>query len=85
MGAYSFEKHPPFAITAIRQTPIIGNNFYHGPEYKMTKPCCVVFPCGLVLDDHYVWVVFGRQDHEIWMAKLDKKGLYDSMIPATSK
>lgn len=81
MGAYTFENHPPFAITAISQNPIIGKNFYHGPEYKMIKPCRVVFPCGIVLDDHFVWVVFGRQDHEIWMAKLEKKGLYESLIP----
>lgn len=26
------------------------------------------------MDEHFIWVVFGRQDHEIWMAKLDKKG-----------
>lgn len=85
MGAYCFEKHPPFAITAISKQPIIGEKFYHGPEYKMTKPCRVVFPCGFVMDDHYVWIVFGRQDHEIQVAKLDKKELYDSMVPVNVK
>ncbi len=81
MGAYTFESEPPFAITAISQSPLVGENFYHGPEYEMIKPCRVVFPCGIVIDDSFVWVVFGRQDHEVWMAKLEKKKLYESLIP----
>lgn len=79
MGAYTFEDRPPFRITAISKEPIIGKHFYHGPEYTMCKPCRVVFPCGFIMDEQFIWVVFGRQDHEIWMAKLDKKGLYDNM------
>ncbi len=85
MGAYTFAKEPPFAITAMSQSPIIGKNFYHGPEYTMIKPCRVVFPCGIVIDDQCVWVVFGRQDHEVWMAKLDKRGLYANLIPVIPK
>lgn len=82
MGAYTFEDVPPFKITAISKEPIIGKQFYSGPEYNMCKPCRVVFPCGFIMDEQFVWVVFGRQDHEIWMAKLDKKGLYDNMEEA---
>lgn len=85
MGAYTFESHFPFAMTAISQHPIIGKNFYHGQEYHMFKPCRVVFPCGIVIDDQFIWVVFGRQDHEVWMAKLEKKGLYESLVPVISK
>jgi hypothetical protein len=79
MGAYTFENHPPFKVTSMSKEPIIGKHFYHGPEYSMCKPCRVVFPCGFVMDEQFIWVVFGRQDHEIWMAKLDKKGVYDNM------
>ncbi len=79
MGAYTFENHPPFRVTAISKEPIIGKHFYHGPEYVMCKPCRVVFPCGFIMDEQFIWIVFGRQDHEVWMAKLDKKGLYDSL------
>ena len=81
MGAYTFEDHPPFRVTAICKEPIVGKHFYHGPEYTMCKPCRVVFPCGYVMDEQFIWVVYGRQDHEIWMAKLEKKGLYDNMEP----
>ena len=84
IGAYTFESHPPFAVTCMSEDPIIGKNFYHGPEYEMIKPCRAVFPCGIVVDDAFVWAVFGRQDHEVWMAKLDKRGLYESMRPVAS-
>lgn len=81
MGAYTFEDHPPFQVTAMSKEPIVGKHFYHGPEYTMCKPCRVVFPCGYVMDKEFIWVVYGRQDHEIWMAKLEKKGLYSNMEP----
>ncbi len=84
MGAYTFENRPPFAITSISSQPIIGKQFYSGPDYLMTKPCRVVFPCGFVTDDQYIWVVFGKQDHEAWVTKLDKKGLYQSLVPIES-
>lgn len=79
MGAYTFEDHPPFRITAMSKEPIIGQHFYVGSEYNMCKPCRVVFPCGFIMDKQFIWVVFGRQDHEIWMTKLDKQGLYSRM------
>ena len=81
MGAYTFERHPPFAITAVSPFPIVGKDFYHGPEYKTVKPLLVVFPCGFVMNDRFVWVVYGKQDHEAWVVKLDKKRLYESLVP----
>lgn len=84
MGAYTFSASPPFEITRISKEPIVGKNFYDGPAYKTWKPLRVVFPGGFVFDDHFIWVVYGRQDHELWVAKLDKKGLLNSLIPVNS-
>lgn len=85
MGAYTFSLHPPFEITSISPHPIIGKNFYHGKMYKpYWGSVNVVFPCGFIFDDHYIWVSYGRQDHEIWISKLDKQGLLDSLIPVMS-
>ncbi len=73
MGAYLFSAHPPFAITHISTDPIIGKQFYQGKVYKpYWKPVQVVFPCGYIFDDSYIWISYGRQDHEIWICKLDK-------------
>jgi predicted GH43/DUF377 family glycosyl hydrolase len=82
MGAYTFESEPPFAIKKISPEPIIGKNFYRGETYQpYWKPISAVFPCGYIADGDFLWICYGRQDHETWIAKLDKKGLLNSLIP----
>ena len=81
MGAYTFAKEPPFEITRISPEPIVGKNFYHGKLHNTWKPLHVVFPAGCIIDKNHVWISYGRQDHEIWIAKLDKKKLIDSLTP----
>jgi len=84
MGAYTFSSKPPFAITKISPNPIIGKDFYNGVAHKTWKPLHVVFPRGFVMDDQYIWVSYGRQDFEMWVVKLDKKGLLNSLVPVSS-
>lgn len=82
MGAYTFSAEPPFNITKVSQSPIIGENFYHGPKYSpYWGSVRVVFPCGILIDENYVWVSYGRQDHECWIVKMDKKKLMESLVP----
>lgn len=82
IGAYLFDKDPPFAIKKISPKPIVKKEFYEGPMYNTWKPLRVVFPGGFVYDEKSIWVFYGRQDHEIWVVKLDKKGLLESLIPS---
>lgn len=82
MGAYTFSIDPPFEITAVSPEPIVGKGFYHGPIYKpYWHPVRAIFPCGFIFDDSFIWIAYGRQDHEIWIVKLDKEGLMRSLIP----
>lgn len=82
MGAYTFSTHPPFDLTAISANPIVGADFYEGRQYKpYWKPIKCVFPCGYTADEHHLWVVYGRDDYEVWVAKLDKQRLLNSLIP----
>jgi predicted GH43/DUF377 family glycosyl hydrolase len=82
MGAYTFSNEPPFAITAISPSPIIGKGFYNGINYAhYWKPVRCVFPCGYIFDEKFIWIAYGRDDHECWIAKLDKKGLLESLEP----
>jgi predicted GH43/DUF377 family glycosyl hydrolase len=83
MGAYTFSLTPPFQITQISPHPIIGKTFYTSPAYKTWKPLRVVFPGGYVFDDHFIWIVYGKQDFEMWVVQLDKKKLFESLIPVT--
>lgn len=82
IGAYTFSSDPPFAITAISPEPIIGKNFYSGTRYKpYWKPVRCVFPCGYVYDENFIWIVYGRDDHEAWVAKLNWHNLLKSLTP----
>lgn len=86
MGAYSFEAKPPFRITHISPEPIIGMNFYDGDIYNpYWKPIKVVFPGGFIYDDKIIWIVYGKHDHEIWVVKIDKEGLLNSLVPVAQK
>lgn len=80
VGAYTFSAYPPFEITQISSQPIIGKNFYEGKSYKpYWHPIQAVFPCGFIFDEQYIWITYGRQDHEIWAVKLDKQKLLQSL------
>lgn len=89
MGAYTFNRDYPFNITRVSSQPIISNQvnnaikrFYVGAEYKpYWGSVMAVFPCGFIMDSDFIWLTFGRQDHEMWVAKLDKKKLYESLVP----
>ncbi len=82
MGAYTFRKDPPFNITRISPKPIVGKNFYEGAVYKpYWKPVKVVFPCGFISDTDFIWIAYGRDDHEMWVTTLDKKALLESLMP----
>jgi predicted GH43/DUF377 family glycosyl hydrolase len=81
VGAYTFSAHPPFEIQSISPVPIVGKKWYHGKEYKpYWNPVQVVFPCGLLIENDYIYLSYGRQDHEMWISKIDKKQLYQSLV-----
>jgi predicted GH43/DUF377 family glycosyl hydrolase len=83
-GAYIFNNKPPFNITQISPNPIIGEGFYSPNNYKpYWKSVMAIFPCGYIHDNDYIWVVYGKYDHELWVSKLDKKALLESLVDAS--
>jgi hypothetical protein len=85
MGAYTFEAQYPFAITGISPHPIVANSFYHGPMYNTWKPLRVIFPSGFIVEGNDIWVSYGRQDHEMWVVKMDKTKLLSSLKPVVTQ
>lgn len=81
MGAYTFSKEKPFALTSISKEPLVGPGFYSGPSHRTWRPMRVVFPMGLVVDGPHLLVAYGVQDHEVWIVKFDKNKLKKSLIP----
>jgi predicted GH43/DUF377 family glycosyl hydrolase len=81
MGAYTFQKESPHKLTAISPRPIVGEGFYSGPQFKgYWKPVRAVFPGGYVFDDNNIWVAYGKDDADVWVAKLDRRALMDSLV-----
>lgn len=85
IGAYTYSAEPPFQITKISPEPIMAKNFYNGPPQNTWKPLRVVFPCGHITEGNSIYLAYGRQDHECWIAKIDKQGLLNSLVPVTTK
>lgn len=81
LGAYLFDTEPPFTIEKISPKPIVGPNFYIGKNYPSYWTAIqAVFPCGLVQKGPHLWVSYGRQDHECWVAQIDTQILLNSLI-----
>lgn len=80
IGAYTFAAHPPFLILRISQQPIIESSFYKGNIKTLWGTMRVLFPGGLIVDEEFIWVAYGKQDREIWIAKMDKKRLLESLV-----
>ena len=76
-GAYTFSAEPPFEITQISPTPILGEGFYALSSHEKR----VIFPGGFVVDGPYIHLAYGKDDCEIWIATLDKAALQKSLIP----
>ena len=71
MGAYTFSAEPPFNITKMTPEPIIGEAFYTPSNYNKR----VIFPGGFVVSDSVIYVAYGKDDSEMWVATLDKEAL----------
>ena len=81
MGAYTFSSKPPFSINKISPYPIIEEGFYEeGFSYKK-----VIFPGGFVVKEDKIFLAYGKDDSQIWIATLDLKGLKNSLILVDQK
>ena len=83
MGAYTFADKPPFRILRRSMKPFFAKHFYVTHIHRTVQPPRVVFPGGYVTDknNNFAWVVFGRQDCDMWVTKIDVKGLLESLVP----
>ena len=76
-GAYTFSAEPPFSINKISLQPIIAGDFYT-PSFLEKR---VIFPGGFVVSGNRLYMAYGKDDCEIWIATLDLGELKKSLIP----
>ncbi len=85
MGAAIFDSAPPFSMTYISKEPIIGAGFFTGQVHKQYWGSWRgIFPGGFICEGEHIYIVYGRQNCEMWVVKLDKKELMDSLVPVSS-
>lgn len=77
MGAYSFSPEPPFHLTKVSQVPLDTPGFYTYSSYNKR----VIYPGGFVVEGNNLYLVYGKDDSEIWIATIDINELKKSMIP----
>lgn len=77
MGAYTFAPNPPFTVTKMSPYPIIGKGFYTRSDSEKK----VIFPGGFAHKGKYLYVAYGKDDREIWVAVIDKDKLFASLKP----
>jgi predicted GH43/DUF377 family glycosyl hydrolase len=77
MGAYTFDKEPPFAIRRMTREPIAT------PEAADAGMGAtrIIFPQGLVDDGNRFLVSCGRNDASIQVLTFDKQALFDHLLP----
>lgn len=82
MGAYTFSLDPPFRLLSYSPFPIIDTSLYQGAWalFKNRRNDYVIFPMGLIVRDNTVYVSFGRNDHEGWLATLRLDKVLDSLV-----
>lgn len=76
MGAYAFSAQPPFEMTKISQSPLDSPGFYTYSSYSKR----VIYPTGLVREGNHLYVSYGKDDCEMWIATIDLAELKKSMV-----
>lgn len=77
MGAYTFEAEPPFELTKMSSSPIEAPGFYTYSSYEKR----IIYPSGFIRDGSNLYVAYGKDDSEIWIATIDLNELKKTMVP----
>lgn len=75
MGAYTLLSEPPFAIEKLSPFPLIEEGFY----INSPLPKRVIYPGGFVIRENNIYLAYGKDDHEVWIAKINKDKLMRSL------
>lgn len=77
MGAYTFSATAPFTITKFTPVPIVGKGFYTQSWYNKR----VIFPGSFAVSGSNIYLAYGKDDYEMWIATIDKEVLKKALKP----
>jgi predicted GH43/DUF377 family glycosyl hydrolase len=78
MGAYTFDKDPPFSVRTMIPRPLGDLT-----DYTQDNSSKVVFPGGMVVQDNFIHVAWGKADKQIFITTFDREKLLASMEPCS--
>ncbi|HSX04017.1 MAG TPA: hypothetical protein VLG76_04750 [Rhabdochlamydiaceae bacterium] len=81
MGAYTFSPDPPFEMTKMTPIPIVAEGFYTQSNHEKR----VIMPGGFVVSGPSIFVAYGKDDDEVWIAILDRAQLQNALVPVQTK
>jgi predicted GH43/DUF377 family glycosyl hydrolase len=88
-GAYTFDSRPPFAIKAMSANPIVHEAMYSGKWANLPLSFYhidyIAFPMAFVIENGYVVLLYGKQDSDAWVAKIELSGLLNSLVPVETQ
>ena len=74
MGAYTFDQDPPFAIRTMTPRPLGDLS-----NYTQENSPKIVFPGGMVVEDHSIHIAWGKADKQIYITTFNREKLLASM------
>jgi len=77
MGAFTFSASPPFEMTSYTPLPIVAEGFYT----QSNREKRVIIPGGFVVSEQEIYLAYGKDDYEIWIATIDKQELKKILKP----
>lgn len=77
MGAYTYSATPPFSLTKVSPLPINDSSFYIDSD----QPKRVIYPGGFAINGSNIYLAYGKDDHEVWIAVIDKNRLLQTLRP----
>ena len=78
VGAFSFTSQPPFRITSMSPSPLLGKAFSSGWTYKNTD--FVIFPMSFLADEHFIDLTYGKNDRETWVLRLNRTDFFSTHL-----
>ena len=78
MGAYTFDRDPPFSVRTMTPRPLGDLT-----DYIQDNSSKVVFPGGMVVQDNFIHVAWGKADKQIFITTFDRDKLLASMEPCS--
>lgn len=81
MGAYLFEKEPPFNVISITDRPIIAGEVIPSGIPRLSNKIYVVFPGGVIRDGDNYKVAFGYNDYQCRYVDVSDKYLKEHLKP----